>query len=258
MIFLRREQFLMGGALAVFTLIAWVVTLLMSMPEGTEVTNASDVPDSGLSGSGWVGFVTFQLMWLSMMVAMMFPSTAPMILMFNRITQQRKSQGAAFVPTWIFVSGYLVIWAFFGILVYLIIVVSQPLVKQLIGQSSPLLLPAGQVVILLLAGLYQFSALKTVCLSHCQSSFSFIFHHWREGFRGAFWMGLHHGMYCVGCCWGLMFVLFAVGLMNLPAMGFLTLVIFIEKISRHGLLIGRMVGFGLIAFSIWIALRGIW
>ena len=102
----------------------------------------------------------------------------------------------------------------------------------------------------MLAGLYQWSPWKDVCLRHCRSPLSFLLHTWRDGYAGAFRLGFRHGAYCVGCCWGLMLVLFAVGLMNLGWMVLLSTVIFAEKIVRHGPLLGRLTGAGLVAFGV--------
>jgi predicted metal-binding membrane protein len=104
--------------------------------------------------------------------------------------------------------------------------------------------------VLILAGIYQWSPLKGVCLRHCRSPLSFVLHSWRDGYAGGFLMGFTHGTYCVGCCWGLMVVLFATGLMNLGWMVLLAAVIFAEKLFPHGPLIGKLAGLGLILFGL--------
>ncbi len=247
---LPREQLITGGILAVSTLLAWLMTVLMGKPGG--MTGVESMGSSDSMNESWLTLVVFLLMWLSMMVAMMFPSAAPMILLFNRLVRQRKSQGQVFVPTWVFVAGYLAIWTAFGVIAYLAIWVVQSESTRVSDGGLLQLIRTGQGLLLILAGLYQFSPLKTACLRHCQSPLGFIAQHWREGIAGAFRMGLYHGTYCLGCCWGLMLVLFAVGLMNLVAMGLLTLIIFIEKVSRHGGFIGRIVGAGLIGLGIYL------
>jgi predicted metal-binding membrane protein len=249
---LPREQFITGGILAISTLLAWLIAVSMKMPDGITRIGSAGSPDS-MSGN-WLTFVAFLFMWVSMMIAMMFPSAAPMILLFNRLVQQRKAQGQAFVPTWIFVAGYLAIWTAFGVVAYLVIWIVQSGSTRI--SDGYLLQPirVGQGILLVLAGLYQFSPLKTVCLRHCQSPLGFIARHWREGIAGAFRMGLYHGAYCLGCCWGLMLVLFAVGLMNLAAMGLLTLIIFLEKVSRYGMVLGRIVGVGLVGLGVYLIL----
>ena len=226
-----------------------------AMPGDTAPAGSATGPaGSGLMAGGWPAFAVFLPMWITMMVAMMFPAATPMILLFDRLARQRKARGQAYVPTAIFVAGYLVAWAVFGVIAYLAILAVQTLTAQLAG-SLPQLPLIGLVAILFLAGIYQLSPLKTVCLRHCQTPFGFVVQHWREGTGGAFAMGLHHGTYCIGCCWGLMLVLIAVGLMNLAAMGVLALVIFVEKVSRRGFLISRLVGLALIALALWHAVQ---
>ncbi|HWP48170.1 MAG TPA: DUF2182 domain-containing protein [Candidatus Limnocylindrales bacterium] len=249
---LPREQLITGGVLAISTLLAWLITVSMKMPGGITMIGSAGSPDS--MSRNWPTFVAFLFMWLSMMVAMMFPSAAPMILLFSRLVRQRKSQGQAFVPTWVFVAGYLVIWTAFGVIAYFVIWIVQSGSTRI--SDGYLLQPirVGQGILLILAGLYQFSPLKTACLRHCQSPLGFIAQHWREGIAGALRMGLYHGAYCLGCCWGLMLVLFAVGLMNLTAMGLLTLIIFIEKVSRYGMILGRIVGVGLVGLGVYLIL----
>lgn len=275
-----RPQLIIAGVLAVLTVAAWLITVAQaqmmgnSMPTAPGMAGMSDAMPGitnsmsgdttmagpaaglvpGLIVGGWPAFAIFLPMWVTMMVAMMFPAATPMILLFDRVARQRKARGEAYVPTAIFVAGYLVAWTLFGLVAYLAILAVQTLIAQFI-ESFPQLPLIGLVAVLLLAGIYQFSPLKTVCLRHCQTPFGFITHHWREGAGGAFVMGLHHGTYCIGCCWGLMLVLIAVGLMNLAAMGLLALVIFVEKLSRRGFLISRIVGVSLIALAIWSALR---
>lgn len=109
--------------------------------------------------------------------------------------------------------------------------------------------------VLIAAGLYQLTPLKNVCLKHCRSPLHFIMHRWREGYLGALIMGMDHGAYCLGCCWGLMLVLFVVGIMNIAWMGILTLVIFVEKISKHGVVISKVVGGLLILLGLVMAIR---
>jgi predicted metal-binding membrane protein len=190
----------------------------------------------------------FLAVWVGMMVAMMFPSVVPTALLFATMSAGRQRDGQPVVPTWMFLGGYLAIWSVFGFAAYL---VSRAV--PAVGMSSPGLRSLSPIVggaILVLAGFYQWSPLKDVCLRHCRSPLGFLLHAWRDGYAGAFRMGFQHGAYCVGCCWSLMLVLFAVGLMNLGWMVLLSAVIFAEKIVRQGPLIGRLAGAGLVAFGV--------
>jgi len=113
----------------------------------------------------------------------------------------------------------------------------------------------GSAVTLIGVGLYRFSRWKGVCLTHCRSPLSFILHQWREGMQGALRMGIDHGAYCVGCCWGLKLVMFVMGLMSLVWMGGLTIVIFLEKVTRYGPLLSKVVGGILFALGMGILLH---
>jgi len=164
-----------------------------------------------------------------------------MVLLYARVSKgQPLRSGGMPVPTWIFVAGYLAIWTLFGICAYPALLATRWLgthVTWLVHYA-----PFLSGVVLIGAGVYQFSGWKGVCLSHCRSPLSFILHKWREGMRGAFRMGIDHGAYCVGCCWGLMVVLFGMGLMSLAWMGFLTVAIFLEKVSQHGVALSKVIG----------------
>ncbi|MCX7623388.1 MAG: DUF2182 domain-containing protein [Thermomicrobium sp.] len=175
-------------------------------------------------GLGALGFLTA---WGAMMVAMMFPTAAPMILMFARVQTARRQQGQAFIATWVFVAGYLVTWLATGIPVYSLAITSEQTIGQF-GFTATTLARAGGIL-LVLAGLYQLSPLKRACLSHCRSPLHFVLTQWRDGALGALRMGIRHGVYCVGCCWLLFLILLPLGSMNITAMLLLTALIFAEK-----------------------------
>jgi len=144
------------------------------------------------------------------------------------------------VPTWIFVAGYLLAWIAFGAIVFGADRIARgwPPAADLLAARGGLLVGG----VLAAAGAYQWSPLKYVCLRHCRSPIGFILHGWREGPGGALRMGLHHGTYCVGCCWALMAVQVALGVMNLPVMLAVAALIFLEKITRFGEFIARAAG----------------
>jgi predicted metal-binding membrane protein len=169
----------------------------------------------------------FIAIWVVMMVAVMFPTAAPMILMFARIYASKREQGQPFVPTWIFVSSYLIVWTLFGVLAYAAALGAEELGKQSMWLMDNAARFGGGVIVL--AGLYQLSPLKNSCLSKCRTPMNFILNSWREGYRGSFRMGLDHGFYCLGCCWLLFIILFPLGVMNVAAMAVITLLIFAEK-----------------------------
>ncbi len=270
---LAREKWLIVGVLVVLTSAAWVLTIYqsrihaemdgmaMSMPvphrnppmatsgqthEGMMMPGMPGMPmqtEARQAGSTTVALevTLFLAMWVAMMIAMMFPSVYPMVLLFARVSKGQASQpGKTRVPTWVFVTGYLAIWMLLGGLMY----VGSLLLRWLSGEMSWFEEWAfvGSGLVLIGAGLYQFSRWKGVCLTHCRSPLSFVLHQWRDGTLGAFRMGIDHGAYCVGCCWGLMLVMFVMGLMSLVWMGCLTVVIFLEKVTRYGPALGKVVG----------------
>jgi predicted metal-binding membrane protein len=182
----------------------------------------------------------FLAAWTAMMAAMMFPSVYPMVAIFAAVSRERRGRGAPAVPAGIFVAGYLLAWAGFGVLVHAAdrLVRAWPAAAALVAARGGAL--AG--LALLAAGLYQWSPWKDICLRHCRSPIGFLLHSWREGAGGALRMGLHHGAYCVGCCWALMAVQVTLGLMNLTLMLALAALIFLEKITRFGPPIARLAG----------------
>ena len=170
----------------------------------------------------------------------MFPSVAPMVTTYATHMRQMSSHGQFFASTSIFLLGYLIIWGSFGILAYSVnLFLPNLIMKVPVLQLHTTLISAS---VLVLAGIYQLTRLKYVCLSHCRSPLGFILNHWKQGKFGALRMGINHGFYCLGCCWALMLLLVVVGIMNLTWMLLLALFIFIEKIDKRGFFIGKIVG----------------
>lgn len=169
----------------------------------------------------------FLAVWVVMMVAMMFPAAAPMILTFHRIQSGKRERGDAFVSTWLFVAGYLIVWALAGVAAYLAALAAEWMAAR-IGLSGAWAARIGGAL-LIGAGLYQLSPLKNLCLAKCRSPIGFILTAWRDGPTGALRMGLEHGFYCLGCCWLLFVILFPLGIMNIAAMVLITLVVYAEK-----------------------------
>src|SRR5476651_1752166 len=205
-------------------------------------------PGAELDQIGW-----FIGAWVLMMAAMMLPSVAPTALTFARVTGERSRKGqAAFVPTWIFILGYFAAWTAFGLAAYFIdhLIRSLDLAWLAWDRQGPIVAGAAIAV----AGLYQLTPFKRVCLTHCRSPLDFFLESWREGRGGALRMGFHHGLYCVGCCWGLMLVLFSVGVMSLFWMALIAVLIFVEKVFRFGPRLVPVFGIILIALGLWIAI----
>ncbi len=194
-----------------------------------------------------LGVALFLGIWITMMVAMMFPSAAPMILMYGAISAGKRRQGQPATPTAVFVGGYLLIWTAFGALAYLLANGAD-----LLGSQSPWLMANGARiggVALVGAGLYQLTPLKRVCLTKCRTPMQFVLGSWRDGAWGALRMGMEHGAFCLGCCWWLMLILFPLGVMNVVAMGLLAALIFAEKVLPVGRLISGLAAAGLIVYG---------
>jgi predicted metal-binding membrane protein len=209
----------------------------------------------GMDGTGLLmgmGPALFLALWIAMMVAMMFPTAAPMILVFARVHAGRREKGHAFVPTWVFVLAYLVVWTLFGALAYLLAVAGQALAENVPWLMANAARVGGLAIVL--AGLYQLSPLKDICLSKCQSPLTFIMSSWRDGHAGAFRMGLKHGAYCLGCCWLLFVILFPLGMTNVAAMALITLLIFAEKSLPFGRSALRAAAAVLVAYGLLIML----
>ena len=190
------------------------------------------------------------LMWAIMMVAMMVPTVSPAILLFTEINRRRDEQKSTLMATGAFLLGYLTAWTGFSILATLAQwgLLMAALVSPMMESTSKTL-GAG---LLLIAGLFQFSHLKYACLLHCRSPIGFFATEWRAGALGAFRMGLKHGGYCLGCCWALMGLLFAFGVMNLLWVGGLSAFVLLEKISPKNQLVSRLSGLLFIAWAAWM------
>jgi predicted metal-binding membrane protein len=203
--------------------------------------------------SGWTGLdlVLLFAMWAIMMLGMMAPAAAPMILLVAGVSR-RQSSG---LPMWravAFAAGYFVVWTGFGLVATL---------AQWGLHAAALLSPMMHTtpfvggLLLLGAGLFQWTPLKKQCLVHCRSPLSFLLSHWRDGSMGALAMGTRHGMYCVGCCWMLMALLFVVGVMNLLWVAAITAFVFIERLAPKGDVVGRLAGAMLVMAGIVLMLR---
>ena len=239
---LPRERNLILGLLLVLAAAAWALLIW-------QAATAAEM-DMGLTMG--MGAPLFLAIWVAMMVAMMFPTAAPMILMFARVHAGKRQRGQPFVPTWVFVGGYLVLWTLSGVLAYDVAVGTE----KLAGQSAWLMDNAARIggAVLLAAGPYQLSPLKHACLSKCRTPLSFIMTSWRDGHGGAFRMGLAHGAYCLGCCWLLFVILFPLGVMNVAAMALITVLIFAEKSLPVGRQVSRLAAVGLAAYGALVVL----
>jgi predicted metal-binding membrane protein len=204
--------------------------------------------DMTSSPSMGLGVALFIAVWMAMTVAMMFPTAAPMALTFHRSQAAKRKRGEAFVSTWVFLAGYLLVWVASGLLAYWGALAAEALAARfdLSAEAS------GRFggAILSAAGLYQLTPLKDICLAKCRTPWSFIMTSWRDGTLGALQMGAIHGVWCLGCCWLLCAVMFPLGMMNVAALASVTLVVFAEKTSPWGPVAAKAVGVVLLAYGV--------
>jgi predicted metal-binding membrane protein len=191
--------------------------------------------------------------WVVMMAAMMFPSIAPMVVMYARIQEgkRQKGQPTEAGATAIFVSGYLLTWAAVGLIAYALFDVGRSLDLGFLAWDSGGPYVAGGVI--LAAAVYQLTPLKDVCLRHCRSPLTFLLMHWRSGRVGALGMGIEHGGWCVGCCWGLMAALFALGVMSIGWMVLIAALIALEKLLPWKAVANRSVAGLLVVLGLAVA-----
>ena len=213
--------------------LAWVVTITWAGPMGV--------------GPGTMGqsLPAFLLIWVVMMAAMMFPSVAPMAVVWIRSATARPATRDRVVGIASFLVGYLLAWTAFGASVYVVLLGAARLVAD-----APYAARWAGAAIFGAAGVYQLTPAKGACLRHCRSPVGSLFHYASYRARARdLRVGFHHGLYCVGCCWGLMIVLIAVGAMNVAVMVALAGVIFIEKVWAHGGAFSRAIGVSLLVIA---------
>ncbi len=234
---LALQRNLILGLLLVLAAAAWGVLLWQA-----------SLPGMAAMGGTMGGAPLFLAIWVVMMIAMMFPTAAPMILLFHRVQANRRSRGQAFVATWIFVATYLALWTAAGVLAYIAAAAIEALLARAgLGAASTARLGGALIVV---AGLYQLTPLKHVCLRECRSPMAFMVTSWRDGTGGAIAMGLRHGLACLGCCWLLFVILFPLGIMNIAAMALITVFIFAEKLFPWSRRVAQAGAVALIAYGL--------
>ena len=225
------------AALVGVTLAAWllVVARMRGMDAG---------PGTDLGALGW-----YLGIWVTMMAAMMLPSAAPMVLFFSKVASGSTRRPAAAAA--LFVTGYLVAWTAYGLVAYALFRAVRGLDLSILGWDRAGPWVAGGAIAL--AGIYQLTPIKLACLDKCRTPLSFVTRHWRDGASGAVRMGVEHGAWCIGCCWALMVVLFAVGVMSITWMLIVAAIVFAEKVLPVGERVVQAVAVLLVALGIWVA-----
>lgn len=258
---LRRDRFVVASSLCVLVALAWVYVLWLSV----------DMSMGGMSMSGFrmipagLGMMTPAIepwsavelalvfvMWAVMMIGMMAPSAAPMILMYARVARQGRSAGKPLAATGWFAAGYMLAWMGFSLVATGVQWVLER--EALLDASMASANASLGAAVLIAAGIYQWSPFKNACLAQCQTPFRFLMSH--GGFRGSvpgcLQLGLLHGMYCVGCCWVLMALLFVVGVMNVLWIVLLAVLVLLEKVAPWGRWVARAAGVVCIAAGAWM------
>jgi predicted metal-binding membrane protein len=245
---LLRQRVVIVAALAGIVALAWLYLFLAAADMTTSMAGMDR--HMAMPPKRAVDLLLLLAMWWVMMVGMMLPSAAPVILTFANVNRNRRARGEPYVPAALFTTGYLLTWGAFSVAATL---------AQWALESATLLSPMDMTtdsrllggLLFLAAGLYQFTPVKLACLRSCRSPLDFVLNHWRAGPGGALRMGMAHGLYCLGCCWILMLLLFVGGVMNLLWVAGLAAVVLIEKLMP-GPWIGRIGGVLLAAGGVWL------
>ncbi len=229
----KSETAWVWATLLLLAVLAWVCTIAQARAMG--------------NGSGTMGMAlgVFLLMWTVMMAAMMFPAVAPVAILWSRgIILSAPAPTRAWRIA-LFITGYLIAWSGIGVIAYGAFDAFGYALQRFPNSANYF-----GASVFMVAGIFQFTRLKDICLRHCRSPLSALAHY--ASFRGPaidLRVGLHHGLYCGGCCWGLMLVLIVVGVMNIAIMAALSGVILLEKLSARGPLVARIVGLVLLLLA---------
>jgi predicted metal-binding membrane protein len=249
----QRDRLVVGLALASITGAAWFYLAHEAAGfAATGVCQCAAVMIGGPDLAPWSPqtLLPLSLMWIEMMVAMMLPAVTPLVLLFSKAVRNRAERGQPYVSTAFFLGGYFAVWTMFSLVAAL---------AQWVLHGAALLSPqmtanSGIVggVMFMAAGAFQFTPLKKACLNHCRSPLTFLMTDWREGRTGAFLMGWKHGLFCTACCWLLMLLLFAVGVMNLLWISLLAIFALSERIAPRAWHLSQISGLILLGFGSWL------
>lgn len=250
---LRRDRLAVLAGLAGAIALSW----LYLVPVSRDMYGAMDGLSAWMMEGTWDGryLLLIFLMWAVMMVGMMLPSAAPTLLLFANILRKSDAQNAPVARTYAFAGGYLLAWTAFSFAATLLqwALAETALLSPMMITTSPTL----GAFILVATGIYQWTPLKQSCLKRCRSPADFLSRHWRPGFSGALRMGAWHGLYCVGCCWMLMLLLFFGGVMSLTWIAAITIFVLLEKLAPFGVQGGRLSGVLLLLAGLGVLLLSI-
>lgn len=257
---LKREQIIVGAALVAIVALAWIYVLALAAGMNAATAGMPGMDMQAMPGMDMMApqfrpwppdlFLFVFVMWAAMMIGMMTPSAAPMILIYTQVARQATTLGKTFVSAGWFTTGYLLAWSGFSL-----VATSAQWGLERAALLSPMMVSASSLfggIVLIAAGLYQFTPLKHACLAHCRAPLSFVQHH--GGFKGnafgAMRLGALHGLYCIGCCWVLMVLLFVGGVMNILWVAGLTIFILLEKVLPGGRFLTHLAGIAMLVAGI--------
>jgi predicted metal-binding membrane protein len=245
-----RDRLIVWACIALITVLAWAYLLHLDREMSSSMAHDRMMAEMGMTidmpRTSADLFFTFA-MWAVMMIGMMAGPATPMLLLFAGM-QRTRASGPVPMALPLFGLGYLAVWTGFSACAAIAqeTLHRAALLSPAMAASSPRLGGA----ILIAAGVYQLTPFKGACLTHCRSPLGFLMSSWRDGARGAFGMGVSHGVYCLGCCWALMCVLFAVGVMNLLWVAALTALVLLEKVGPFGAIAARVAGVIMMAVGV--------
>jgi predicted metal-binding membrane protein len=240
----RRDRLITLASLAGVVGLAWLYLWFAAASMGS-MPMASGSMGSAMVATAWSAnalLMTF-LMWSIMMVGMMLPSAAPAILLYGSLVRKNRERGSVLAPVWVFTAGYLAAWTAFSLVATLV----QAALAEAALLSPMMVSTRGWLSggLLIAAGIYQWLPVKDACLKKCREPLQFLMMRWRPGASGAFAMGMEHGAFCVGCCWVLMLLLFAAGVMNLLWVALIAGFVLLEKLLPGGRFTSRLAGLAL-------------
>lgn len=249
---LKRDRVVVLAGLVAAVAISWLYLIFASY----DMYGAMDGMSAWMMTAAWdVEYTTLIFgMWVVMMIGMMLPSAAPAILLYTMILRNSPQASAPVGRTYAFMSGYLLAWTgFSAVATALQWTLARTALLSPMMDSAHSWLSASLVIV---AALYQLTPLKQTCLKGCRAPAEFLSRHWRPGLGGAMRLGIHHGLYCVGCCWALMLLLFAGGVMSLLWIGAITIYVLAEKLAPHGVQNSRWSGVVLLLAGAWMLVNG--
>ena len=253
---LRRDRSIVLIGLGAIILLSWaymgyLAWDMANMMDMSEASMGMEMAMPTFQPWGMIDFLLVFIMWTVMMFAMMTPSAAPMVLMYSKMNRQRQpQQKPVILGTAIFFLGYLLVWTAFSAAATLAqgCLHAATLLSPMMETTSPVL--GG--IILITAGVFQFTRLKYACLSHCRTPLGFLMAEWREGNFGALIMGVRHGVFCVGCCWLIMALLFVSGVMNLIWIAVIAAYVLVEKLLPGGHKVSWVIGALMTGWGAWM------